>query len=83
MPLSDRDIFKEIEAGSLTFDPMIDLNQVSASAIDLRLANVFTVPKPPPHGVSVAIDPSVISPEDLFKAYADVVVVSLGGKVSP
>ena len=80
MPLSDRDIFKEIEAGSLTFDPMIDLNQVSASAIDLRLANVFTVPKPPPHGVSVAIDPSVISPEDLFKAYADVVVVSLGEK---
>ncbi len=78
MPLSDRDIFKEIEHGGLSFDPMIELNQVSTSSIDLRLANVFTVPRPTRAGVSLTVDSSVVSPEELFNDYADEVIVKPG-----
>ena len=70
MPLSDRDILKEIENGNLVFDPVVELNQVSASSIDLRLADVFTVPRPPSRGISISIDPSVTSAEDVFNEYA-------------
>ncbi len=80
MPLSDRDIFEEIECGNLVFDPEVELNQVSASSIDLRLADVFTVPKLPPDGMFFAIDPSVISPEAVFRDYAEVVTVPSGDK---
>lgn len=80
MPLSDRDILGEIECGNLVFDPEVELNQVSASSIDLRLAGVFTVPKLPPDGMFFAIDPGVISPETVFRDYAEVVTVPSGGK---
>lgn len=78
MPLSDRDILKEIENGNLVFDPAVELNQVSASSIDLRLADVFTVPKPPGRGISISIDPSVTSAEDVFNEYAKENVVPSG-----
>lgn len=80
MPLSDRDIFKEIECGGLRFDPVIELNQVSTSSIDLRLANIFTIPRPPRRGVSLTVDPSMISPEDVFNEYAEVVSIPSGDK---
>ena len=80
MPLSDRDIFKEIEIGNLVFDPVIELNQVSASSVDLRLSDVFTIPKPPGRGVSITIDPSMTSAEDVFNEYAKEDVVPSGGK---
>ena len=80
MPLSDRDIFKEIENGNLVFDPVIELNQVSASSVDLRLADVFTIPKPLGRGVSITIDPSMTSAEDVFNEYAREDIVPSGGK---
>ena len=80
MPLSDRDIFKEIEIGNLVFDPVIELNQVSASSVDLRLSDVFTIPKPPGRGVSITIDPSMTSAEGVFNEYAKEDVVPSGGK---
>lgn len=78
MPLSDRDIFKEIENGNLVFDPIVEHNQVSASSIDLRLADIFTVPKPLSRGISISIDPSVTSAEDVFNEYARDDVVPSG-----
>lgn len=80
MILSNRDIFKEIECGGLTFDPMIETDQVSTSSIDLRLANVFTVPRPPLPGVFITIDSEGTSPEDVFAQYAEEVVVPKGCK---
>lgn len=80
MILSNRDIIKEIEGGGLRFDPMIPLDQISTSSIDLRIANVFTVPRPPPRGVSVTIDSGESSPEDVFAQYAEEEVVPDGGK---
>lgn len=80
MILSNRDILKEIERGGLTFDPMIEPDQVSTSSIDLRLANLFTVPRPTPTGVFMTIDSEEISPEDVFAQYAKEVVVPKGCK---
>ena len=80
MILSDQDILREIDAGHLKFDPMIELDQISTSSIDLRLANVFTVPTEPKSGVSLTIDPGAISPEDVFADYAETVTVPCGGR---
>ncbi len=80
MTLSNRDIFDEIECGGLIFDPMIELNQVSTSSVDLRLANIFTIPDPHPPGTSLVIDPVRISPEDVFNQYAEEEVVPDGEK---
>ena len=57
---------------------MIEPDQVSTSSIDLRLANVFTVPRPPLPGVSITIDSEEISPEDLFAQYAKKIEVPDG-----
>ena len=78
MILCDKDILQEIENGNLRFDPMIETDQVSTSSIDLRLANVFTVPNEPKPGISVAIDPGAISAEDVFDDYAEKVAVPSG-----
>ena len=78
MILCDKDILQEIENGNLRFDPMIETDQVSTSSIDLRLANVFTVPNQPKPGISVAIDPGAISAEDVFDDYAKKVDVPSG-----
>lgn len=80
MILSNRDILEEIGSGGLTFDPMIEIDQISTSSIDLRIANVFTVPHPPLRGVDITIDSSQSSPEDVFAQYANEVVVPDGGK---
>ena len=76
MPLSDVDIFKEIERGGLAFYPSIAPDQVSTSSIDLRLANVFTRPKQPRPGVAVSINPDEVSPEDLFGDYGETITVA-------
>ena len=80
MILCDQDILNEIKNGNLRFDPMIELDQVSTSSIDLRLANVFTVPNKPKPGISVTIDPGAISPEDVFDEFAKRVAVPSGDK---
>lgn len=80
MILSDQDILREIDAGHLKFDPMIELDQISTSSIDLRLANVFTVPNKPKCGVTLTIDPGAISPEGVFDDYAEKVSIPSGEK---
>ncbi len=80
MILCDQDILQEIKNGNLRFDPMIELDQVSTSSIDLRLANVFTVPNEPTPGISVTIDPGAISPEAVFDKFAKKVAVPSGNK---
>ena len=78
MILCDQDILQEIDDGNLKFDPMIELDQISTSAIDLRLANTFTIPNKPRQGVTVTIDPGTISPEEVFNDYAETVSVPDG-----
>lgn len=80
MILSDQDILREIDAGHLKFDPMIEPDQISTSSIDLRLANVFTVPTEPKSGISLTIDPGEISPEAVFADYAETVTVQPGDR---
>lgn len=80
MILSNRDIIKEIKGGGLRFDPMIEPDQISTSSIDLRIANVFTVPFPPLRGASITIDSGESSPEDVFARYAEEEVVPDEGK---
>lgn len=80
MILSDRDIFKEIKRGGLKFTPPVELDQISASSIDLRLADVFTVPKTPRDGISMTIDPGKISPEVVHEEYSKVVTLGPGRK---
>ncbi len=56
MILSDREIWMEIQSGRLKFEPAIAQEQVSPSAVDLRLSNQFTVLKKAPEGAKVIID---------------------------
>lgn len=80
MILSDTDIWQEIEKGGLKFEPMVEDDQIGTSAIDLRLANVFTVPKKPPSGIAITIDPAKISPEEALEVNSDEIVVQSGEK---
>ena len=58
MILCDREIWMEIQTGRLTFVPPIEPDQVSPSAVDLRLSDQFTVLESPPAGAVILIDPS-------------------------
>ena len=60
MILSDREIWMEIGSGRLRFTPEILPEQVTSSAVDLRLGNQFTTFKPPLPGVETVIDLSKI-----------------------
>ena len=80
MVLSNNDIKAEISRGGLKFEPNIDLGQMSPSSIDLRLGDTFTVPRVPPAGVSIHIDPMITSPEDALRKYSDIVKVGRGEK---
>ena len=82
MILSDTDIWQEIEKGGLKFEPMVEDDQIGTSAVDLRLANVFTVPKKPPSGIAITIDPAKISPEEALDVNSDEIVVQTGEKFS-
>lgn len=46
MPLSDREIWMELQAGSLQIDPMPKVEQVKSASIDLTLYNKARVYKP-------------------------------------
>ena len=61
MILSDREIWMEIQSGRLTFDPEIAPEQVSPSAVDLRLSDEFTVLPSPLDGVQTVVDVSKVS----------------------
>lgn len=80
MILSNNDIQAEIERGGLGFYPSVNPNLMSPSSIDLRLGDTFTVPRVPPAGVSIHIDPMITSPEDALRKYSDIVKVGRGEK---
>ena len=73
MVLSDHEIWMEIGSGRLQFTPPIVADQVSPSAVDLRLSDNFTVFNPPaPAGVSMAIDLAKIeNVEAIAEAYGE------------
>jgi len=50
MPLSDREIWMELEAGSLVIDPMPDVTQVGPASIDLCLGAIVHLFKDVPPG---------------------------------
>jgi dCTP deaminase len=43
MRLCDKDIYKELQAGSINIDPMPDYEQISGATVDVRLGNKFRV----------------------------------------
>ena len=62
----------EIQTGRLRFIPDILPDQVSPSAVDLRLSNEFTTLHPPPKGSAITVDPSRIEDvEALTKRYGE------------
>ena len=79
MALSDVEIWMEIGSGRLKFDPNITANQVSPSAIDLRLSNQFTTFNPPVKGVTTTIDLAKIgNVEEIAETYGDTQTVTNG-----
>lgn len=56
MILSDRTIWKEIEAGNLVFTPSLEVDQVTSSALDLRPGTEFTTFRQPPQGAETTGD---------------------------
>lgn len=56
MVLSDGEIWEEIESGNLIFTPNIEPEQVSPSAIDLRLGYQFTTFPEPAKGFETTVD---------------------------
>ena len=66
----------EIGSGRLSFDPPITPDQVSPSAIDLRLSNQFRVFKPPKDSVTTILDLTKIhNVEKIIGDYADEVTI--------
>ena len=66
----------EIGSGRLSFNPPITPDQVSPSAVDLRLSNQFTVFKPQKQGVTTTLDLTMIgNVEAIIEDYADEITV--------
>ena len=66
----------EIGSGRLSFDPPITPDQVSPSAIDLRLGNQFTVFKAPTDSVTIILDlTKIANVETIIADYADEVSI--------
>ncbi|MCY4623396.1 MAG: dCTP deaminase [Chloroflexi bacterium] len=79
MVLSDQELWMEIGTGRLSFDPSISPEQVSPSAIDLRLGNNFTVFKEPKEGVTTILDPTKVDNiESIISGFADETTVQDG-----
>ena len=79
MILSDREIWMEIGSGRLKFTPEIEPDQVTSSAVDLRLGNQFTTFKQAVPGVEIIIDLSKIDDvEQVIKEFGDTEEISEG-----
>ena len=80
MILSDMDLWKEIEQGGLVFDPMVEDEQIRPSAVDLRLGDVFTVPRVPPgSGMKIIVDlEKEVSAEDALDFSSDEHIIEPG-----
>jgi dCTP deaminase len=55
MPLSDREIWMELQAGQLEIRPMPSVEQVKSASIDLRLGAKARVYKTAPGGVAIKL----------------------------
>ena len=72
MVLSDQEIWMEIGSGRLSFDPPITPDQVSPSAVDLRLSNQFTTFGTQMPGVKTTVDLTKIPDiEQMLKVYGE------------
>ena len=72
MVLSDQEIWMEIGTGRLSFDPPITPDQVSPSAVDLRLSNQFTTFGTQMQGVKTTVDLTKIPDiEKIIQAYGE------------
>ena len=81
MILSDREIWMEIGIGRLKFTPEILPEQVTSSAVDLRLGNQFTTFKPPMEGVETVIDLSKIEEEEkVLSEFGETQTIADGGR---
>ena len=79
MVLSDQEIWMEIGSGRLTFNPEITPDQVSPSAVDLRLSNQFTAFKSQLEGVTTSIDlTKVPSVERIVESFGESMTVPEG-----
>lgn len=79
MILSDREIWMEIGSGRLKFTPEILPEQVTSSAVDLRLGNQFTTFKPPVAGVETVIDLSKIDDvEQVISEFGETATIADG-----
>lgn len=80
MILSDREIWMEVGSNRLVITPDLETNQVSPSALDLRLGNEFTTfPRPVP-GVETVIDTEGIGNVEAFiDRYGDKQIVPDNG----
>ena len=84
MILSDHEIMMEIRSGRLVFTPDITEDQISPSAVDLQLSNVFTLINTTGlKGVTTAVDLAEIeSVEDLARIYGEQKTLAKGEKLS-
>ena len=72
MILSDLEIWMEIGSERLKFSPNILPEQVTPSAIDLRLGHQFTIFREATQGVETVIDPTQIgNVEDILNIYGE------------
>ena len=80
MILSDREIWMEIGSERLKFTPNIEPEQVTSSAVDLRLSDQFTTFNPPVTGIETIIDlASIGNVERVAELYGQTETVQPGG----
>ena len=80
MILSDREIWMEVGSQRLKFTPNIEPEQVTSSAVDLRLSNQFTTLNSPITGVETIVDlASIGDVERVAEAYGQTETVQPGG----
>ena len=83
MILSDREIWMEISSGRLKFDPPLEPEQVTPSAIDLRLSTKFTTFRPSITGTATIVDLAAIkNVEQLADAYGQTTTIQFGSYFS-
>ncbi len=80
MVLSDHEIWMELQSGRLVISPEVPNENISPSALDLRLGNTFTRFVPPKiEGVRTTIDLSTLeSVEDFADSYGNKTILQAG-----
>ncbi len=80
MIYSDKDIMDALDVGTFTIDPRPARDDISPSAVDLRLHNIFTVfdSEDKLEGVDVAVMVGVADTERVVQRYGDTVDIPVG-----